>query len=427
MKVEIKEREELVREISVEIEPAEVTRKLEAKFEEVRRDVTLKGFRKGHAPMNVIKATFTDDVRADVAEDLLKTTYPEAIRQKDLAVAAQPTVTHLDYTEAGGLTYTAVVEILPVIDKLDLDRLEVSSYDLEVTDDEVNRAAEEIRKMRAEQRSVDREVRPTDIVVVDLKKTFDSKGAIPEDEFSDAVIELSNPVTVTEFKEQMPGLKKGETKEIEVKYGDDYPDAAFAGATIRYETTVKDIREELLPNFDDHLAKSTGQAETALELRLKIREDLKAQKERELRRFNRNEVVQQLVEHNKIPVPAGLVSEYLDAVVEDARRQQPDIDETEVRNAYRGMAESSLRWNLLSSHIARQENIQVTREDTDKVIKRFAENYRITEQQAAEALQRSGKAASVRDTLIEEKVLDFLISKAKVVKREPEPAPTNKD
>ncbi|HOZ08149.1 MAG TPA: hypothetical protein PKW75_07665, partial [candidate division Zixibacteria bacterium] len=108
----------------------------------------------------------------------------------------------------------------------------------------------------------------------------------------------------------------------------------------------------------------------------------------------------------------------LDAMVKDLRRQDSTADEAELRGAYHGMATAALQWNLLSDHIARQENIQVTREDTDKVIKRFAENYEITEAEAREGLRRSGKYDNITDTLREEKVLDFLISKAEVVKKE---------
>lgn len=426
MKVEIKELEELVREVSVEVEPDQVNEKIESKFNEIRREVALKGFRKGHAPMNIIKSRYGDEVKADVADELIKSTYPEAVRDHELQVATPPTITGLNFTDSGGLSYTARVEILPKIENISFENLKITTQDIDITDEEVEQAIQQIRKAYAEQRPVTREITDADIVVADLVKTYDPQGAIPQEEFPDAVIELANPVTVQEFKEQLPGLKAGDTKEIEVHYAEDYPDKAFAGATIRYRTTIKEVREEIQPNFDDHLAKATGQAETALELRMKIRDELKAQKEHELQRYNKNEVVQQMVEQNKIPVPNGLVNDYLDAMVEDVKSKQPDVDEAEIRNAYQGVASTTLRWNLLYNHIATQEDIQVTREDTDKVIKRFAENYRITEQQAAEALQRSGKVASIRDTLIEEKVLDFLISKAEVVKKEPEPT-TKKD
>ncbi|HOZ06747.1 MAG TPA: trigger factor, partial [candidate division Zixibacteria bacterium] len=306
MKVEIRELEELVREVSIEIEPAEVNKKLESKFSEVQRDVTLKGFRKGHAPLNIIKSQFADEVKADVADELIKATISEALRERALPVATPPTVTDLNYTDNGGFNYTARVEVFPTIPPIAFDNLKVSFYDLTVTDEEVDRAAEQVRKAYAERRTVTRAVGEGDIVVVDLVQTFDSPKEEPEKAYPDSVIELSNPLTVKEFREQLPGLTAGDTREIEVHYAADYPDEEFAGATVRYRTTVKEVREEIQPAFDDYLAKRTGHAQTALELRMKIREDLKAQKERELRRYHRNEIVQQVIERNKVSVPAGL-------------------------------------------------------------------------------------------------------------------------
>jgi len=420
VKVEVKEVEELVRELAIEVEPELVNEKMDAKYTEIRRDATLKGFRKGKAPMNIIVQKFGDEVKADVVDEVIKTAYPQAVKENELHVAAPPTITNLNFTDDGGITFTARVEVMPKIENVVYDNLEISTLDIEVTDDEVNGATDQIRKSFADRRQVDREIKATDQVTVDLKKLSDPKGAIKDDVFSDAVIDLANPVTVKEFRDAMPGMKKGDAKEIEVVYGDDYPDKQFAGATIKYGVTVKDVHEEILPELDDAFAKATGQAETLLELRLKIRKDIEHQKQDEIKRLNKNEIVGQICEHNKISLPNGLVNDYLDAMVEDVKKNNKDVDEADVRSSYHGVASTTLRWNILYNHIGEQEKIQVLKEDTDKVIKRFAENYGITEQQAAEALHKSGKVASVRDTLFEEKVLDFLISKAKVVKREPE-------
>lgn len=420
MKVEVKEVEQLIRELSVEVEPATVNSKMEEKFAEVRKEAQLKGFRKGKVPMDIIRKSYGDEVKADAVDELIKSTYPEAVREKELRVATPPEITNLDFTDEGGLAYTARVEVLPTIEKVDFDGLEITGFDIEVSDEEVDQALHQIRKANAEQRPVEREIQPDDAVVADLKKTDDPKMAIAEDSFPDALIDLSSPGTVREFREKLPGLKAGDTTEVEVTYEDNYPDQNFAGATIRYEVTVKEVREQMLPEADDALAKSTGQAETLLELKMKIREDLKRQKQDEIRRLNKNEIVGQICQKNQVPVPNRLVQDYVKAMVEDVKQNNPDADEAQLHNSYQGVAVNTLRWNLLYNELARLENIQISREDTDKVIKRFAENYGITEQQAAEALQKSGKVSSLRDTLIEEKVLDLLIGRAKVVKREPE-------
>jgi len=181
------------------------------------------------------------------------------------------------------------------------------------------------------------------------------------------------------------------------------------------------MQEQLLPEFDDAFAKTTGQAETALELRMKIREDIERQKKNEFRRMNTSELVSQVCDKNQVPIPNGLVNEYLSAMVDDAKKQNPELEEADLRNSYQGVAVNTLRWHLLYNHLAEKEKIEVLPADTEKVIKSFADNYRIPVEQARDMLQKTGKIKSIQDTLIEEKVIDFLMGKAEVVEKKEEP------
>jgi FKBP-type peptidyl-prolyl cis-trans isomerase (trigger factor) len=109
-----------------------------------------------------------------------------------------------------------------------------------------------------------------------------------------------------------------------------------------------------------------------------------------------------------------MVNDFLDAIVEEEKEKDPSINENEVRNKARDVAVNTLRWNMLYHHLAGQEKIEVSPSDTEQLIKRFADDYKMTFEQAKQALERSGKISSIRDTILEEKVLDFLIGKAKV-------------
>ncbi len=416
VKVELKELEDLGRELTVEVEPDLVNEKLDARYQEVRKGVTIKGFRKGKAPMHMIKSMYESEVRADVADDVIKATLPQAVQEKELRVAATPAITALDYRDNGGITYTAKLEVFPEIETVTTDGLKVTTREIEVADEEVEEAIESIRKTAADRREVNREVRAGDVVVVDLKKIYDPQLLLTEDSFPESVIDLDHPHTLQVFKDQLPGMKAGEKKELEVNYHKNYSEPRFAGATITYEVAVTSVQEQILPEFDDHFAKATQQAETALELRMKIRKNIQEQKKDELRRMQKNEIVRQICENNKVPIPNGLVNEYLDGMIEDIKRSNPGLDEAEARNSYQGVAVNTLRWNLLYHKLAQQERIEVLPADTENAIKRFAENYNMTMEQAKDALQKSGRVTSIRDTILEQKVFEFLLNKAEVVK-----------
>ena len=423
MKVEVKTGEGLVREVSVAIPADRVQTEMEKKFVEVQQTTTLKGFRKGKAPMNMIKSMFENEVRADVVDELIKVTLPEAVKSNELRVATRPNLTDFKFSDDGGFNYTAQVEVFPEVGTITYPGLKVTADSSEIADKDVNEMVEYMRKRMATVRPVEREAQITDWVTVDLKKVADPKMVLQTGVFPNSEVDLSNLMTIKEFREQIPGMKVGEEKNIEVVYPDDYSDRVFAGARITYGCTLKAVKEVILPELDDSFAKQAQIGETLLEMRLKIREDLKRQRDDAQKRNQRHEIVHQMAEINAIPIPEGMVAEYLETVVEDFKKQYPKAtseDEVQIKQNYRHVGIQAMRWDIIWNQLAEQEKIEVFPSDTENWIDEFAQRNQITIEQAREALNQSGKVSNLRNTLIEEKVLDWLISKAQLV------APENK-
>jgi len=159
VKIEVKHSEGLKRELSIEVPSDRVQTAMDQKFEEVKRSVTLKGFRKGKAPMNMIRSAYADEVRADVVDELIKATLPEAVKQETLNVASRPTLTNLNFNDDGGFTYTATLEVFPEIPSVTFDKLEIPTYEISVPDSEVDEVMTYFRKRHADIRPVQREAR----------------------------------------------------------------------------------------------------------------------------------------------------------------------------------------------------------------------------------------------------------------------------
>jgi len=417
LKVEVKQGEGLVRELSVEVPAETVNTEMDKLFAEARKVADLKGFRKGKAPMNMIRQIYGDKVKADVADQLLQSSLQDAVRNNELKIASKPTITTIDFTEEGAFSYTAEIEVLPEIEKVVYDDLELKTEKINVTDAEIDEVLEHYRRQQSHLKPVDREAKDTDVVIVDLQKIKDPNLVMDQSEFTNSEIDLGNKLTVNDFRDQLPGVKTGDEKEITIKYDENYSEQQIAGATITYKCKVKGVNERIMPTADDEFAKRTGQAETLLELRLKIREDFTRQKEDVQRRIHRRDIVEQMCKKNDVPVPQGLVEEYLDSIVKDIK-SQPDakeLDEKEVREQYRPVGTNSIRWELLWHTLAQQESIEVLPADTEKWINGFAASNNITAEQAKETLNKSGKVAQLRESMLEEKVVGFLHEKAKKV------------
>lgn len=412
MKVELTNKEGLVRQLQIEIPAERVQTEMEKKFDEKKKSVTLKGFRKGMAPMAMIKQLFTEEVRLDAIDDLIQETYPEAVREKTLKVATKPMVTDLQMRDDGGFMYTAQVEVMPEIGNIAYEGLEVSFIELTVTDQEVDEVVEQARRRLSDLRTVDRAALSTDVVIADLRKIADPNLAVPQEHFPASEIDLGYRLTVEQFKESLPGVKPGDVRTVEVVYPEGYTDARFAGAHLTWQVTVNEIKERILPDLDDAFAARTGLAQTALEFKLKVRENIHRQKEESQQRFQRRQVMHLLVEKNKIPVPEGMVTEYLDTVVEDFKKQGGEFDEKTVRETYREIGIESMRWDLIWRRLAVQQQIEVLPADTDNWIRGYAESHGVTPEEAGVALARSGRGEQLRDSLLEEKVIDYLLNVA---------------
>lgn len=415
MKVELTEKEELKRELNIEVPAEQVESEINRKLNDFRKKSTIKGFRKGKAPMTMIKSLYGDEARAEVADELIKSTLNDAVKEKELKIAGPPTLTKLDFNDAGDLVYSAEVEVFPELGTIVFDGLEKKESTIEVTDEELEEIMGFYRQRYSELREVNRPLGDKDVALLDLSKVDDPKGIMPKDKYEDVEIDLGKTITIKEFKEQLPGLKVGESKDVKVTYPDDYGDENLAGVTIVYNALVKKIQERLLPDFNDSLAKRTGQAETALELRMNIRKELENEKKDVAKNQLRGEIIHQMCQKNPIPIPDSLTEEYLDAMVKDYLQQFPGTPEEEIRKNYRENAVNSIRWNLLYHKLAEQEKIEVSAADTENWINGFAKANNVTPEQAKEALSKSGRASSIRDSLLEQKVLDFLFEKARTV------------
>jgi len=415
VKVEVKNGEGLTRELSAEIPAETVHSEIDKRLAELGKDVRIDGFRKGKAPLGRLRAEFGDKVKMDVIDDLFRQSLTMAIDEHKLKIAGRPTVTALNLADDGTLTYQAELEVFPEIGKVNYQDIQLQAADLTVRDQEVDAIVEHLRKQFSELRSLDRPAEENDVVEVDLTKVADPNGALDDDSFPGLQIDLSSPATIKEFKEQLPGVKAGDEKEIEVVYDDDYSDPTFAGAHVTYSCRVKSVNERILPDVDDAFAKRTGMGETALELRLKVRERLVKEKENEQGRAHRRELVSLLCSQNDVAIPEGPVGEYLDNLVKDFRERGEEFDEKALREKYRPVGIKSMQWDLLWRALVEQEKIEVLPEDTENWIKGFATYHKVTVEQATESLHKAGKIQDLRESILEEKVLNFLLGQATLV------------
>lgn len=411
MNIEVVAKEGLKRELNIEIPAEIVTEAYDEVYDEFRKKAKIKGFRPGKVPANVIRSRFKQEATSEVVDNLINKYFSQALTEKKLDPVGKPVLSKIDIEEGKPMTFTIGIEVMPEIEKVDYDNLVIVEPPIEVSDAEIDKVVEQMRKSNADIRAVDRPSEKSDIVICDLEVI---EGDVDSEKMplQNQEIDLDNQYTVSEFREGLLGVKRDENREIKIAYPDDYPDENFAGKAITYKVIVKEVKERILPLLNDDFAKQAGQGETLLELRLAIRKHIEAEMKTDAARGAKRAIIDQLTEKNKIDVPEAMVESYLNGVVEDFTKSGDKFDEKELREKYRPVGLNAVRWYLLYHHLAQQEKIEVSTEDTENWIKKFADNYRMEVPQAKELLAKTGKGGEIKDGILEEKVVDFLTSGA---------------
>jgi trigger factor len=416
-KVTLKTEPNCKRILEIEIPQAEVATELEAHFAEYRSKANIPGFRPGKAPLDIVKKRFADNIKAEVIEELIGKAIDEAIKQENLWPITRPKVLDIDFTDDKPLSFKAEIEVKPQFDLKDYSGFSLTRDEHAVTDTDVESYLKELHKRSTEFIPVERKSNDNDLVVIDLLKKTDSLGKIKDEKTENLSIELDSTDVLKEFKEGLRGTGVGEMKDIEVTYPADYGDKALAGNKVKYLVVVKEVKEKKLAPLDDEFAKTFGHSADLETLKKNIRDSIAHKAKEDADTAIRNEIIKKVVDNNKFDVPESMVEKYLNSVTTDFKKRYKDVDELKLKQSYRPVGEDNLRWQFLYYEIAQKEGISVNEEDRTNWVRRFAQAYNVSEEEARENLGRAHRFDDIDDSILENKVLDFLTKNAKITNK----------
>lgn len=416
------------RKITVEIPAEEVDRRIEQEFTELRRMVPVRGFRKGKAPMEMVKRMFRDSVEAEVSEHLVKESLTEVVKEKDLKVLSMPGVEGAKVVPGKDFVFSATVEVVPEIEAKDYKGIPVYKEKVNVTDADVATAIERLRTPSAHFMPEEgRKARIGDLAEFGFTATAGGETVDSNDNVS---IVLSNGIPFgKEFEEKMLGVGTGDTRAFEITFPVEHPVPKYAGKTVAFEVKVSNVRERRLPDLDDAFARQFGEVADLNDLRVKIRQRLVAEAENRSLRGAEDFLRKGLAERNVFDVPATLVKRQTIAMMQDTfqrlasqgvdlKKMNMDVDKMSERLAPN--AERMVRVSLLIDAIARQENIEASYAEIDAEMKAMAEAQGMEYEKVRETYSSEERMDELRDRLLERKVLGFLMENAEVTEGTPE-------
>ena len=429
--------EGLLREYQIVITAAEIEAEVSKKLEEIATTVKMPGFRPGKVPMSVVKSRFSDQVRGDAIKAALDEGARQAIEGNDLRLASQPQVDIKSYEDGKDLEASFACEVMPAITlpdlgKVSVDRPKVESDPKEV-EETLGRIADENRPTAPLAKA--RAAKLGDVAMIDFIGRIDSE-AFEGGTAEGHSLELGSNSFIPGFEEGLVGAKPGTTIDVPVTFPDDYQAAHLAGKLAVFEVKVNELHEKADASIDDELAKRLG-FENLDGLKGAIAEQINGQHQTALRQLTKKNVLDALAEGDAFDVPPSLFKQEYESVAramnpnaadkdqdqgqdqdQDQDQDHPAADEgmdDDAKAEAESVATRRVRLGLLVTEIGRENNIEVTEEDTRRAVLEEARRYPGQEQMVLEYFQKNPQAMQqIAGPIFEDKVIDFILEMAKV-------------
>ncbi len=395
-----------------------VAPKLDASYQKLQSQISVKGFRKGKVPMKVLEKSYGERVKNEVGDALIQESYFDALAKVKLDAVVHPDIKNFHFGDDGTFVYEAEVEIKPEFELATYKGIEIEHPEITVSEEEITKSLELTRRETAPLQAVnDRGVQQDDMIVVDFQG-YENGEPLKHVAGHEYPVDLGSGRNGKEFEEMLLGLKIGEESKREVQFPADFANSILAGKTVEFQVTVKDIKERLLPTIDDEFAKDVSEEfSTLADLTSSISEKIRKEKEKAMEGDITDKLMLKLVEAHDFELPARLVAYEIDALAkefeENLERQNLNLEaiglsREKLAETYRSAAERRVKGDFILKKISEVEAIKLSNEDITKGYERIARQYGMKVDEVKEYFKGRNNLLPFMNELLNEKILGFL-------------------
>ena len=397
----------------------EFAKGLDQAFKRAVKRVNAPGFRKGKLPRAVFNKMYGEEsLFQDAVDFVLPAAYTKAIDELEVSPLAMPDIDVKEISKEEGVKFEAVVTVKPNVELGEYKNLGLEKESVEVTDADVEERLDSLLSRQAEWQIKEGESKKGDIVVIDFKG-FIGDEAFEGGEAKGYELELGSGSFIPGFEEQLEGKVAPVDTEVNVTFPENYQVADLAGKAARFEVTVHDVKEKVLPELTDEFVKefSKEAASTVAEYKEKLKEEIKLEKENLAEKSYSDKVISTAVENAKVSVPEKLVEQEVNSMFEqftgNLSRQGLSFDlyeqftgkgEADLKAEMKSDAENKIKTSFVLGEIAEVEKVEVTEADIDAEVKELATMYNMTE----EGIKQRISVEDLRGELVIQKTVDFL-------------------
>lgn len=425
MEVNVESPGGLRRQMRVRVPAERVAQAVDDRLKRYASRAKLPGFRPGKAPRKVIEQQFGDSARVDAISDIVQHTYPEALSQAGVSPAGQPKIDVTAEKAGEPLEYVAHFEVYPDIQLQPLDALAIEKPVVDVTDADVDRLIDNLRKARRSFEAVERAAATGDRVTVDFLGALDGEP-FAGGEGKDVQFEIGASQFLPDLENGIAGHAAGETFSVEVSFPEDYRAEDLRGKTAQFEVTLKTVEAATLPEIDEEFLKAHNVEASAGEagLREKCKAALEKERDKGVRNRLKAQALDQLLATNPIDVPEALVQQEIPRLRQEAaaRMNMPaaaidKLKEMMPDNLFEPAARRRVSLGLLIGEVIKAKDIQLDAERVEQALDGIAADYEQPDQVKAYYRSRQDLMQSLGAMVMEDQVVDALLAGVQAAER----------
>ena len=426
MQVSIESTSTLERRLTIGVPADRVESEVNSRLQQAAQNVRMKGFRPGKVPMKVIEQRFGAGVRQEVLGEVMSRSFYEAVQQEKLKPAGRPAIEPKSMEPGKDLEYVAVFEVFPEVEPRDYSAIEIVKLSAELSEQDVDKMIENLRKQAGTWEVVDRPAQDGDQVVIDYAGTKAGE-AFEGGSAENSPLTLGSGRMIPGFEAAIVGMKAGEEKVVPLTFPADYHSEALKGAAVEFKITLKEVKALQLAELNDEFFKKFGVKEGGEE---QFRKDVRENMARELKNAIKNKVKNQVMNgllkvHEDLQVPGALITEEIQVLRGQTVQQfggagnNPSIDFAKLLpdDMFRGQAERRVRLGLLLNAIITAGELKADAAKVRAAVEELASTYEDPKEVIDWYYANRQQLQGVESMVLEDQVVEQLLSGAKVTEQ----------
>lgn len=424
MKTSLESISNLEKKLNIEVPTQLVKDEFTKAYEYLQRKVDIKGFRKGKAPMATIRSIYADKVKGDVVQNIVQTTYFNALKEHNLTPISMPAIDFKEISEEAPFNFTANFEIRPEIQIKNKGGFKVQKEKLVIDDKRINDVIDNMRQNHATFETVteERALKEGDTAVIDFEGIVNG-APLENGSAKGHQLEIGSKQFIPGFEEALVGAKKGESREVSIKFPDDYHVENLKGQPVVFKTTLQDIKQKVVPAVNEEFLKKLGK-ESLDDLKKSVREEMEMSEKKRIETEMRDTLMKTFVEANPVEVPKSLFDEQRKALVNDFQSRMKsqgfnDDNFNEYQDKWNEDFDKTATFMVQSAFlidkIAEDEKLRATDADVDEKFSEMAKQWGMDKDRIKSFYkEKQGGLDQMKYQITEDKVFDFLLKNSSV-------------